>query len=418
MKIVFVSKECPPSPRSCGIGSYVWETGRALARVGHEVTIIAAADDGRLTSSEPSPGITVIRLPDEELGVENRNRVARILCAPLKPGIAYRQRIADCIANVIDRRQPDIVEFPGFRGESVNWLAGRRSLPMVARMHGVTAGVNAVWRAHLSATGRLQLNWEREELRAADLITVVAEHLAPAVKARFGADRVRVLYNSIDSDLWRGLSCEAPQEIGGNDILFVGSLQRGKGIFVLLRAADRLRRAGWRGRLVLAGRTSRDFERFVRLRAALGVKLPDWVVHLGVCRRERLAGLYRDSGVCCLPSLHEALNYTCLEAMACGSPVVGTLGTGMAEMLTKTCGFLVPPGDVSQLVSALRSALLMSGEERRRMKESALQRVRERFDHAVIIPQLLSVYSEAIDSYSTRAGTHSYRYPSHRIPAN
>jgi glycogen synthase len=49
MNIVFVSKECPPSPRSCGIGTYVWETGRALAQRGHKVTIIAASDDGEFT---------------------------------------------------------------------------------------------------------------------------------------------------------------------------------------------------------------------------------------------------------------------------------------------------------------------------------------------------------------------------------
>jgi glycosyltransferase involved in cell wall biosynthesis len=402
MRIVFVSKECPPSPRSWGIGTYVWETGHALARTGHNVTIIAASDDGQLTSSIPSPGITVIRLPDEELGVEKRSRVARILCAPLDQGTAYRRRIADCIANVIDSHRPDIVEFPGFRGESVVWLAGRRSLPMVARMHGVTAGVNAVWRAHVSATGRLQLNWEREELRAADVITVVAEHLARSVRARFGSERVRVLHNSIDSGQWREFSGGVSQEIDGNDVLFAGSLQRNKGIFILLRAAESLRRAGWRGRLVLAGRTSRELDRFIRLQAALGMKLPDWVVRLGVCRRERLAGLYRDAGVCCFPSLHEALNYTCLEAMACGGVVVGTLRTGMAEMLTETCGFLVPPGDVSALVAALRSALSMSGEERRRIKEAAQQRVRDRFDHAVIIPQLLNVYTEAINSYGTR----------------
>ena len=233
----------------------------------------------------------------------------------------------------------------------------------------------------------------------------MAEHLAPAVRARFGPDRVRVLYNSIDSDQWRELSGEASQEIDRNDILFVGSLQRKKGIFTLLRAADALRRAGWRGRLVLAGRMSRELQGFIRLRAALGMNVPDWVVHLGICRRERLAGLYRDAGVCCFPSLNEALNYTCLEAMACGGVVVGTLRTGMAEMLTENCGVLVPPGDVSGLVAALRSKLSMSGEERRRVKEAAQQRVRDRFDHGVIIPQLLSVYEEAVTSYGRRCSS-------------
>jgi len=63
---------------------------------------------------------------------------------------------------------------------------------------------------------------------------------------------------------------------------------------------------------------------------------------------------------------------------------------------------LVPPGDVSRLVVALRSALSMSDEERRRMKEAAQQRVRDRFDHSVIIPKLLNAYNETIKSFRVR----------------
>jgi glycosyltransferase involved in cell wall biosynthesis len=271
---------------------------------------------------------------------------------------------------------------------------------MIVRMHGFTAGINAVWKDHVSATMRLQLNWERKELKAADLITVVSEHEASSLRARFGADRVRVVHNSIDSDRWRKLSMDASKgTVDSQDVLFAGSLRWRKGIFVLLRAAHLLRRAGWRGRLVLAGGTSHEFERYLRVRAVFGMELPDWVMHLGVCHRERLSGLYRDAGVCCFPSLREPFGYTCLEAMACGGIIVGSSGTGMAEILTDVSGFLVPPGDVSRLVVALKSALSMNAEERGRMKEAAQQRVHDRFDHGVIIPELLKAYSEAISSY-------------------
>jgi glycosyltransferase involved in cell wall biosynthesis len=402
MNIVFVSKECPPSPRSSGIGTYVWETGRALARFGHNVTIIAASDDDKLASSVPSPRLTLIRLPDDELSVEKRGIVARVFSAPFDAGIAYRRRVAECIATVIDEHHPDIIEFPGYRGESVMWLAGQRSLPMVVKMHGYTAGIDAVWKDHVSATMRLLGKWERQELNAADVITVASENQARLVRPRFGADRVQVLRYSIDSDHWKKLSVDAPHEICRNDILFVGTLQRKKGIFVLLRAANLLRQQGWRGRLILAGRPCRDFERFMRLRTALGNKLPDWVVRLGVCRRERLAGLYRDAGVCCFPSLLEPFGFTCLEAMACGGLVVGSLGTGMTEVLTETSGLLVPPGDVSRLVVALKAALSMSAQERGQIKEAAQQRTRDCFDNRIVIPKLLNLYDEVINSYEAR----------------
>jgi glycosyltransferase involved in cell wall biosynthesis len=403
MNIVFVSKECPPSPRSCGIGTYVWETGRALAHFGHNVTILAASDDGQLTSSTPSPRMTVIRLPDDEFGAEKRNIVTRMLRAPLDQGIAYRKRIAECISTVIDNHLPDVIEFPGFRGESVMWLAGQRSLPMVVRIHGLTAGLDTAWKDRVSATSRLQINWECREVRAADIITVVSEHQASRVRAQFGADRVQVVHNSIDADRWRKLSKEASQGIGPTDILFAGSLITIKGIFVLLRAATLLRQTGWRGRLLMAGRTTPQFERFVRLRSAFGMKLPDWVVYLGICQRERLAGMYRDAGACCFPSLVDAFPYTCLEAMACAGVVVGSSRTGMAEMLTETTGFLVPPGDASRLAVALRSALSLSEGERWQMKKAAQQTVSNRFDNSVVIPQLVNVYNEAMKLSTQRS---------------
>lgn len=392
MNVIFVSKECPPSPRSYGIGTYVWETGRALARSGHNVTIIAASDNGQFSSSTPSARMTVIRLPDEELGVE-RNIVARTLRAPLDRGISYRRRVAECIAELAESHHPDIIEFPGFRGESVMWLAEKRTIPMVVRIHGLTANTAPAWKNLLSATRRLQVDWERQEVKAADFITVVSEHTALSARAHFGTDRVRVVHNSIDANQWRQLSEDAPRRLQATDILFVGSLVTHKGIFVLLRAANHLKRAGWQGRLVLAGRTTPQFDRFIRLRVALGIKQPDWVVQLGICPREHLAGMYRTAGACCFPSLSEPFPYTCLEAMASGGIVIGSLRTGMAEMLTENSGFLVPPGDVSRLVVALKSALSMNDEERRLMIKTARQRVLDRFDHGVIVPKLLEVYN-------------------------
>ena len=224
-------------------------------------------------------------------------------------------------------------------------------------------------------------------------MTVVSEHMPEPVRARFGADRVRVVHNSIDTGRWRTLSTDATQESTQTDILFTGSLLRAKGIFVLLRAATLLRKTGWRGRLVLAGRTTPQFERFLQFRAAFGV-----ITGLGGTPwrlpPRAPAGLYRDAGVCCFPSLVEPFSYTCLEAMTCGGLVVGSLRTGMAEIITEATGFLTAPGDIASLVATLASALSLGNHERRRMQQRAQQRVRERFDNDVIIPELVSCYKE------------------------
>ena len=343
-----------------------------------------------------------MRLPDDELGTEKRSRLARAFRAPVEQVTAYRQRVAECIATVTGNGGTDIVEFPGYRGESAVWLTGRRVLPMVARIHGLSAGINANWRQHLYATNELQMKWERMEFEAADVITAVSEHAAEPVRSRFGAGRVRVVRNSIDTDGWRKISANAARDVAADDVLFVGRLHPDKGIFTLLRAAGLLRRAGWPGRLILAGPTTPQFERFLRLRPRLRSRVGDWIVLLGTRPRDRLAGLYRYAGVCCFPSFRDSFPYTCLEAMACGGLVVGSSRTGMAEMLTRDCGILVTPGDVSALVKALSKALALSSGERARVKDAAIQRARDEFDHGVIIPKLVNVYEQTLNSFKLR----------------
>src|ERR1700681_745779 len=64
--IILVSKEYPPSPRSYGIGTYVWEAARAFSGAGHRVTVLAAADNAVSEEDKIEGGIRVIRIPDVE----------------------------------------------------------------------------------------------------------------------------------------------------------------------------------------------------------------------------------------------------------------------------------------------------------------------------------------------------------------
>jgi glycosyltransferase involved in cell wall biosynthesis len=83
---------------------------------------------------------------------------------------------------------------------------------------------------------------------------------------------------------------------------------------------------------------------------------------LGHVPDEQLPGLYAGAECFVLPSLYEGFGLPCLEAMACGTPVVAS----NAGALSETCGdaaLLVDPRDPSAIADAVERAI---GDERLR----------------------------------------------------
>jgi len=98
--------------------------------------------------------------------------------------------------------------------------------------------------------------------------------------------------------------------------------------------------------LVWAG-DSRPY--FTRAAATSGVR------SLGYVADEHLPGLYRGALAFVLPSRYEGFGLTCLEAMACGTPVVAADRAALPE----TCGdaaLLVDPDDAAALAAAVVAA--------------------------------------------------------------
>ena len=83
---------------------------------------------------------------------------------------------------------------------------------------------------------------------------------------------------------------------------------------------------------------------------------------------DMLAEYYSMADVFVLPSLAENYATVTLEAMACGTPVVGFDVGGIPEQLTERKGIVVPAGDQAAFTAAIRQALqpggaLLHGEE-------------------------------------------------------
>jgi glycosyltransferase involved in cell wall biosynthesis len=174
-----------------------------------------------------------------------------------------------------------------------------------------------------------------------------------------------------------------------NLVLFLGRLERAKGVFDLVEAVARVRKHVPDIRLVCAGDGDREsvaqFAQELHIHDALG--LPGWI---GPEEKRSLLGR---AAVCVLPSYAEGLPMVLLEGMAAGVPVVATDVGGIPDLVTDGVnGLLYAPGDTDALERLLRK-LLHDAALRRRMGTAARESVRLRFDAGRVIAQLESVYA-------------------------
>jgi starch synthase len=174
--------------------------------------------------------------------------------------------------------------------------------------------------------------------------------------------------------------------------VFVGRVTRQKGLPVLLRAARDLEPSVQL--VVCAG--AADTPELAAEVGALAAALLEWragVVWLeGMLARADVVQVLSHATVFCCPSLYEPLGIVNLEAMACGTAVVGSRVGGIPEVVANgETGVLVPPGDPAALAAALNALVAEPGraaEMGRRGRERAVAE----FSWARIAGQTAALY--------------------------
>ncbi len=171
--------------------------------------------------------------------------------------------------------------------------------------------------------------------------------------------------------------------------LFVGRLERRKGLDILLAAwADLMRSPGTK-RLLIAG--PGEGAPWARVAQAHGVG--DVVTFLG--GRADVVDLYRAADLLVLPSRAEGCPNVVLEAMASGLPVVVTDVAGNREVVGEDgkTGWLVPSEHPTALAEAV-ATLTASSALRREIAAAARERILERFDIDRVGAKYLSLYED------------------------
>jgi glycogen(starch) synthase len=401
LRIALVAGE---DPGWGGIGTYTGELARALAAEGQHVELVLRGWEE--DTVEDLEGLTVHRVTVPPPAW--RRGTAAVLSRSLdaRESLVFSARVAQRLGRLHGARRLDVVEAPEFHapgllaslGANALRAAGRAPL-VVARLHGpgfVTARLAGEPR---TADARMLEALERAAVRSARLVTSPSAAMLAEVVPRWGGLRrsPQIVPNPIDTQRY------APSGIApeGATLLIVGRIERNKGQDVAVEALPLIRRAVPDARLLLVGADSELAKgggsalAALRRRAAeLGVP-EDALQAIGAVDRTELPALYARATACLVPSRFEAFGYSCLEAMACGRPVVASAAGGLTEIVTSGHnGLLTPPGDAGALAQAA-VRLLADPDLSRRLGGSARATVVQRFAAPVIARRVTALYLDA-----------------------
>ncbi len=179
-------------------------------------------------------------------------------------------------------------------------------------------------------------------------------------------------------------------DFGGRPaILFLGRLERRKGVEVLVQAVSTV--SDLNPLLIVAGTGPRENSARTLARR-LGVEAH----FLGSLDDHNVAAVYRGADVYCAPNLGgESFGIVLLEAMAAGTPVLASQIPGYASVVTsESDGLLVPPKDEAALAATLQR--LASQPDLRRELGRRGQLTAVRYDWPLIAGRVLGYYERLL----------------------
>ena len=247
---------------------------------------------------------------------------------------------------------------------------GSRLLLSPANLAPLAGGRNVVY-VHDAAPlrepawfGRIYGAWHRFALRrigaGGRLVLVPSRFVADELQRLLGVEpeRIRVIPPGVDKRFVPDAGAR-PAGLERPYVLALGTDSARKNLALLNRVAPAL---GERGLEVVVAGSVRSYLR----------NEPGSARRLGYVPEDALPALYGHAAVLAMPSLYEGFGLPCVEAMACGTPVVASDATALPE----ACGgaaLLADPADPGAFAEALLAAV---GPERERLCAAGLERAR------------------------------------------
>ena len=373
-----------------GLEYHVDYLATALKQLGHEVFIVSSRAVNRPIYPRP-PDLAVAWF----LPAFVRHRWDALVETALMLGRRVSNlRHATRVARNVESLRPDLVHQHSYVGEWRTYRLLAKKYPLVFTNH---TGAYL----HLDRWMPTRI-WQRWLMKRFTMVIGPSRELTPKI------DDSHYVPNGVDTKLFFPVSqCErksiyARYGLEGRRVfLCPRRWAPTKGIHYLAQAMRKLSQTVRTGSVfVFAGNETPGYVRYQKsVRQALVVSGCEVRV-LGNLSPPDLAQLMNVADVCIFPSLLEATSLACLEAMACGTPVIGTRVGGLPELIRHgENGWLVPARDAKALAAAIEHVHQLQPAECEQIGEKGLVMVKDNYTWETTARHTEAVYQKALEKW-------------------
>jgi glycosyltransferase involved in cell wall biosynthesis len=395
MKILIVS-HMYPAPEDTVYGIFVHQQAQALAERGHSVRVISP--------TQYVPNLPY--LPDRWArlsNIPNRTQLDGIKIQYPKYFSLPSHSTLPLVAKSVRRTVTDAIlelEASGFLPDVINAhvplpdgyacipSSCRLNVPLVTTVHGASI--------HKSSKKYLCRYQIHSTFAYSDNVVFNSRVLREKAKKIYaGLENSNVVPNGVPLKKIRSASpAELPANFSEDHLVLtsLGSLNRKKGQFDVLKALQNLPRHLQPNYLLIGDGSHRE-------KLEQEAKKVDSPIHFtGTVPHETVLSYLMSTDIMALPSTQEAFGVAYIEAMACGSPVIGCQGEGPSDFVRDgETGYLVPPNDPNAIAEKIRY-LSENQLKLKRMGDAARDYVRENLTWEENAQQIERIYQHSIEN--------------------
>jgi N-acetyl-alpha-D-glucosaminyl L-malate synthase BshA len=236
----------------------------------------------------------------------------------------------------------------------------------------------------------------RFSINTSDGITAVSQYLADETLEVFKTEKpIKVIHNFFDASRFTPSNERCKRcDFANDDEVLLAHVSNFRPVKRTLDVIDTFEKvaAEMPAKLILIG----EGPDTVLARRSIKKKgLTDRIIFLG--NQSRVEAVLPCADLFLMLSEEESFGLAALEALACGVPVIGTLGTGLTEVIVHNVnGFLLPIGDTTAMAREA-IGLLRDRTRLQQFKYQAAKIAHERFAQEKVVGEYEAYYKEVLN---------------------